>query len=118
MPREFSRSDRVAQTLMRHLAMILNEEVSDPRVAGLTITEVEVTKDLRQAKVFVTKLSEEDANHEEILMALEKANGFIRRHVAQVIDMRHVPSLLFRYDNSISESAKMSALINKALYRD
>ena len=54
MPKEYARSERVAQTVIRHLAVILRNEVKDPRVSSLTITDVEVTKDLRQAKVYVT----------------------------------------------------------------
>lgn len=115
MPREFARSDRVAQTLLRQLAVILNDQVKDPAVSGLTITDVEVTKDLRQAKIFVTRMADDEVDVAAVMHALDKANGFIRRSLARVIDMRHVPNLLFKYDNSVSESARMSALINKAL---
>ena len=118
MPKEFNRSERVAQTITRQLAMILRNEVNDPRVSSLTITDVEVTKDLRQAKIFVTSLFEDQAEIEDTMGALEKANGFLRRALAKVIDMRHCPTLLFAYDNSISEGARMSALIDKALNKD
>lgn len=115
MPKEFARSERVAQMVIRHLAVILRNEVKDPRVSSLTITDVEVTKDLRQAKVFVTSMLEDQAEIDDTMHALEKANGFLRRQLARVIDMRHCPSLIFAYDNSISEGARMSALIDKAL---
>jgi len=115
MPKEYARSERVAQMVTRHLAVILRNEVKDPRVAGLTITDVEVTKDLRQAKVFVTSMLDNDADIKDTMLAVERANGFLRRQLAHVIDMRHCPNLLFAYDNSISEGARMSALIDKAL---
>lgn len=115
MPKEYARSERVAQMVIRHLAVILRSEVKDPRVSGLTITDVEVTKDLRQAKVFVTSMLDKKLDIEETMDALDRANGFLRRKLAGVIDMRHCPSLLFAYDNSISEGARMSALIDKAL---
>jgi len=118
MPKEFPRSDRVAQMIIRHLAMILRNQVKDPRVSGLTITDVEVTKDLRQAKVFVTSLDDDETLIEETMAAVDKANGFLRRSLANVIDMRHCPALLFSYDKSISEGARMSALIDKALNSD
>lgn len=118
MPKEFNRSERVAQTITRQLAMILRNEVNDPRVSSLTITEVEVTKDLRQAKIFVTSLNEDQAQIEDTMGALDKANGFLRRALAKVIDMRHCPNLIFVYDNSISEGARISALIDKALNKD
>lgn len=115
MPKEYARSERVAQTITRQLAMILRNDVNDPRVSGLTITDVEVTKDLRQAKVFVTSMFEDKSDIDGTMAALEKANGFLRRALASVIDMRHCPNLIFSYDNSISEGARMSALIDKAL---
>lgn len=118
MPREFARSERVAQMVNRHLAVILRNEVRDPRVSDLTITDVEVTKDLRQAKVFVTSLAEDGVDIEDTMAAVDRANGFLRRALASEIEMRHCPSLIFVYDNSIAHGAKMSALIDKALNSD
>ena len=122
MPNEFARSERVAQLVNRHLAVIMRSELKDPRVAGLTITDVEVTKDLRQAKVFVTSMIADEQQAEEtiesIMEGLDRANGFLRRSLAAVIDMRHCPNLIFAYDNSISQGAKMSALINQALNKN
>ncbi len=118
MPREFARSDRVAQTINRQLAMILRNHVKDERVSALTITEVEVTRDLRQAKIFVTCMSDEGVDIQSTMSAVDNASGFIRRKLASVIDMRHCPNLIFAYDNSISEGARMSALIDKALNKD
>ncbi len=115
MPKEYARSERVAQTITRQLAMILRNQVKDPRVSSLTVTDVEVTKDLRQAKIFVTSMFEDEIDIADTMEALDKANGFLRRALAAVIDMRHCPNLLFSYDNSISEGARMSALIAKAL---
>jgi len=118
MPREFARSERVAQTINRQLAMILRNQVKDPRVSSLTVTEVDVTKDLRQAKIYVTSMVDDSIDIEEVMQAVDRASGFIRRQLAAVIDMRHCPSLVFTYDNSISEGARMSALIDKALNKD
>ena len=115
MPKEYARSERVAQTITRQLAMILRTQVKDQRVSSLTITDVEVTKDLRQAKVFVTSMVDDTLEIEDTMQALDRANGFLRRALASVIDMRHCPNLIFSYDNSISEGARMSALIDKAL---
>ena len=115
MPKEYARSERVAQTITRHLAIILQTQVNDPRVSSLTITDVEVTKDLRQAKIFVTRMADDDVDVKDTMSAVEKATGFIRRELAQVIDLRHCPTLIFAYDNSISQGAYMSALIDQAL---
>ena len=119
MPKEYARSERVAQMVIRHLALIMRNQVKDPRVSGLTITDVEVTKDLRQAKVFVASmLGDNEDDIENIMQGLERASGFLRRQLAGVIDMRHCPTLIFSYDNSIPNGAKMSALIDKALNKN
>lgn len=115
MPREFARSERVAQLISRELSLILRNEVKDPRVNGLTITDVEVTKDMRQAKIFVSSMLDDQIDPANIVQALDKASGFIRRHLANNLDLRHCPQLVFAYDNSIAYSEKMSGLIDKAL---
>lgn len=115
MPREFSRSSRVAQAVSRQLSTILRTQVKDPRVKQLTVTEVEVTKDLRQAKIYVTSMMDESVDIDDVMAALDRATGYIRRQLAAQVDLRHCPNLLFAYDNSISEGARMSALIDKAL---
>ena len=76
-----------------------------------------MTKDLRQAKVFVTSLFDAQEEIDDAMQALDRANGYLRRALAAVIDMRHCPQLVFAYDNSISEGARMSALIDQALNR-
>ena len=115
MPREFARSARVAQTISRQLSTILRTQVKDPRVNKLTVTEVDVTKDLRQAKVYVTSMMDDDVDIESAMSGIDRATGFIRRQLAAQVDLRHCPNLIFAYDNSISEGARMSALIDKAL---
>ena len=115
MPKEYARSERVAQMINRQLALIMRNDVNDPRVSSLTITDVEVTKDLRQAKVFVSSMLNDDLDISETMKAIDKANGFLRHRLAGVMEMRHCPNLLFAYDNSISDGAKISALIDKAL---
>ena len=85
MPQEFARSERVAQTINRQMAMILRNQVNDPRVSTLTITDVEVTKDLRQAKIFVTSMKDDTVDVKDTMQAVEKASGFLRRALAQVI---------------------------------
>ncbi len=115
MPREFARSARVAQTISRQLSSILRTQVKDPGVNQLTITDVDVTKDLRQAKVYVTSMMDDDVDIDSVMSAIDRATGFIRRQLASKVDLRHCPILVFVYDNSISEGARMSALIDKAL---
>lgn len=115
MPNEFSRSERVAQLINRHLAVILRTELQDPRVSGLTITEVELSKDLRYAKVFVSDMMQREDDSEQVIDVLDKAKGFIRRKLASAIKVRHCPELVFSYDYSLAQGAKMNALIKKAM---
>ena len=74
MPREFSRTRRVAELVQRELARLLEEEVSDPRIRLITITAVEVSKDLRHAKVYVTGMGKhaEHVDHEQVLDVLKR----------------------------------------------
>jgi len=115
MPKEYSRSQRVGQLISRELTAIIRNEVRDPRVSNITITEVLVTKDLRQAKIYVSNLLDDQIDVDGLMGALDKASGFLRRQLADKIDLRHCPALVFEYDNSLRHGAEMSALIDKAL---
>lgn len=115
---EYKRSDRVADQLQREIADLLFRRVKDPRVAGITITGVEVTADLRYAKVFYCIMgsnSEEDKlNASE---GLSKARGFIRQQLGKRLRMRYLPELEFQYDASFDYGDKMDRLL-KELHED
>ncbi|MBO5568859.1 MAG: 30S ribosome-binding factor RbfA [Clostridia bacterium] len=108
---QFERTDRIAPLIMREAEKIIREDLSDPRTKCLfSITHVDVTKDLRYAKVFVS-IYEED-KREGMMKALKSAAGFIRRGVGQAIQLRYTPELLFVLDTSIEYGVHMSKLIN------
>ena len=108
---QFERTDRIAPLIMREAEKIIREDLSDPRTKCLfSITHVDVTKDLRYAKVFVS-IYEED-KREGMMKALKSAAGFIRRGVGQAIQLRYTPELLFVLDTSIECGVHMSKLIN------
>lgn len=108
---QFERTDRIAPLIMREAEKIIREDLSDPRTKCLfSITHVDVTKDLRYAKVFVS-IFEED-KREGMMKALKSAAGFIRRGVGQAIQLRYTPELLFVLDTSIEYGVHMSKLIN------
>ncbi|MRX27739.1 30S ribosome-binding factor RbfA [Kangiella sp. HZ709] len=114
-----SRAARVADQIQRDLAVLLQREMKDPRLGIVTVSAVDVSTDLQNAKVFVTFLGKEDA--EEIAAGVEvlsNAAGFLRSQLAKSIRMRSVPSLKFFYDKSISEGQKMSSLIEQAISAD
>ena len=118
MPREFTRSTRVAEQLRREVGELLRRSVKDPRAQGATVTDVEVSKDVSYARVYFSQLEDSPEQVKETEQALNRAAGFLRRELGQIMRMRHVPELKFIYDHSIAEGARMDALIEAARKRD
>ncbi|MGH1540533.1 MAG: 30S ribosome-binding factor RbfA [Arenicella sp.] len=116
MPKDFPRSDRVAQLVSRALANLIKLEVNDERVNSLTVVDVEVSRDLRHAEVFVIgpDLSDKQAI-DDSMKALDRAGKFLRHRLMKSLDMRRCPDLHFKYDHSIKRGADISALIDSAL---
>lgn len=112
MPKEFSRSSRVAEQVQRELAELIRLELKDPRVGLITLTGVELTPDYAHAKVFYATLNSEHL--EEIERGLKRASGFLRRELGRRIHIHTLPELHFVYDNSIERGASLSLLINQA----
>lgn len=113
MRRSHHRPQRVADLLQQQLAELLRKESSDPRFAGVTITAVEISKDLAHAKIYITLLDETKVA--ETLQALNRAEGFLRHLLADQLDLRITPHLRFYYDASISSGDKLTQLINQEL---
>ncbi|MGQ0287162.1 30S ribosome-binding factor RbfA [Pasteurellaceae bacterium 22721_9_1] len=119
MAREFSRADRVAQELQKEVAVILQREVKDPRIGMVTVSDVEVSKDLAYAKIFVTFLFDNDeAAIEQGMKGLEKASPYIRTLVGKAMRLRIVPELRFMYDKSLVEGMRMSNLVTQTIRND
>ncbi|WP_226702052.1 30S ribosome-binding factor RbfA [Microbulbifer elongatus] len=119
MAKEFHRADRVADAMRRELARLIQHEVRDPRVGMVNVNDVEVSRDLTTAKVFVTLVGEDDRNKIDISMeALNKAAGFLRSQLAKEIQIRTIPRLQFRYDETSVRGQHLSALIDKAVKSD
>lgn len=115
MPKDYARTDRIAQQIQRELAEAIRLELKDPRVKLVTVTDVEVAKDYSHAKVFYTAL---EGKNPELQQGLERASGFLRRHVAQAIKLRIVPQLHFAYDASVERGSQLSQLIDQAVASD
>lgn len=120
MAREFSRTDRVAEQLQREMAQIVQMEIKDPRVGMVTVSGVDISRDLYYATVFVTFLgiSEDKKSIKTALEVLNQASGFVRSLIGKRIKMRVVPQIKFEFDQSISHGSEMSALIQKARAKD
>jgi len=115
MPREFSRSKRVEAQIQRELAQLIQFALKDPRVGLVTVSGVEVSRDLAYAKVYVTALGTEEHSVEEMLEALNHAAGFLRRELGKHLTTRVTPQLTFIYDASVEQGASLSALIDAAV---
>jgi len=111
MAQEFSRTQRVAGQIQRELAQLIQQELRDPRIGLVTISAVEVSKDMSHAKVFVTFMDAgQDVNSS--LKILKKAAGYLRHALGRRIVLRVTPELHFVYDRSLAEGQRVSALID------
>ena len=109
---QFERTDRIASEIMREAERIIREDVSDPRTQCMfSITHVDVTRDLRYAKVYVS-IYEED-KREPIMKALKSAAGFIRHNLGRRVQLRYTPELLFELDTTIEYGVHIASLINQ-----
>jgi len=117
VPKEFSRSRRVEESLKRLLSDLVRREVKDPRVGLVTITAVEVSRDLTHARVFFTPFAGQ-GDPEAALQALRHAAGFLRHELRHELRLRVMPELDFRIDESIERGARVSALISEAVAED
>ncbi len=106
------RQRRVSELIHRELSLLLQQEVSDPRLAEVTITAVEVTPDLMLARVFFTTMGE-DSQIAEVRAGLERATGFIRSQLAGRVLLRQVPQLAFEFDRSAAYGRHIDELLDQ-----
>lgn len=121
MAKDYSRTQRIGDQMQRELAQLIQREIKDPRLGMVTITAVEVSRDLGHAKVYITVLgigTEEAQQIEQSLDILQDAAGFLRMMLGKVMKVRTVPQLHFHYDASIRRGAALSALIERAVQED
>lgn len=111
MPSENRRPDRVAEAIRAEVATFLTEEAKDPRLVGLvTVTAVEVTRDLRHAKVFVSILGS-DEERSATLAGLESLAGHLRSRLGRVLRLRSAPGIVFTLDPSVGRAARIESLL-------
>lgn len=117
MPKDYPRTRRVAEQIQRELAEIMRQELKDPRIGIITLTDVEVSPDYAHAKIFFTHLGE-SRQTAETLSGLQHAAGFLRSHLAQRLKLYAVPELHFIYDTSVERGMRLSSLIDQAISED
>ena len=105
------KTERIGSNLVKEISYILATEVKDNDIKFVTITDAKVTNDLSFAKVYFTVLDE--SRKKETLLALKNASKFIRRELADRVDIRHIPELEFVYDESIAYGKKIENIIEQ-----
>jgi ribosome-binding factor A len=117
--KEYARTQRVADYLQRELAAIIQHEVRDPRVGMVSITGVDVSRDMGHAKVYYTSMTANSADEaSESTEVLNKAAGFLRSQLSRDSSMRMVPQLRFYFDASVGRGRDLEDLIRKAADSD
>ena len=106
------RPHRVAELLRERLALILLYKCADPRLKELTLTEVEMSPDLKQAKVFY--VARENVDQDQVQIALDKALGFIKQEIARENLFRLMPAIIFLPDTGLDRAARLERLFKEA----
>lgn len=106
----FERSDRVAEAIKREVGDLLLRGVKDLRVHFATVTDVEVTHDLRDVKIFVSVMGP-DTEKAETMAGLEAAKGFIRREIGRRVRLRFTPDICFYLDKSLDHAMRINELL-------
>jgi ribosome-binding factor A len=106
------RATRVGEQMKKELSDIIGRKLKDPRIGFVTVTDVRVTGDLQQAKVYISVLGDEE-QRQNTLKGLAKAKGFIRSEIGQRIRLRKTPEIYFEIDESIDYGNRIESLIRQ-----
>lgn len=114
MPREFSRNQRLANQVLRTLNELLRFESKDPRLQMVSLTSLELSRDLSVARAYFSLL-DPNGDPEPVMDGLQKASGFLRGRLGREIKIRHVPELRFFHDDSAAQAQHISSLLDDAI---
>ncbi len=114
----FARKERVGKQILQLVSGALLTEIQDPLVAHAQITDVDVSPDLRHAKVYWIPLGETEESVEEIGEALEKVSKFLRRYVGDQMETKYTPEIRFMYDESVERGRRIDDLLSNIEYSD
>ncbi len=106
------RQERTAELIQQLLSEMFLREVNDPRLAGVTITEVQIDRELQYATAYVNALGD-DSRREEVMAGLQSAAGFLRRELAQSLDLRSAPMLRFEWDPRLRYVEEVDELLDE-----
>ena len=106
------RANRVGEQMKKELSEIIGRKIKDPRIGFVTVTDVQVTGDLQQAKVYISVLGD-DEQKENTLKGLAKAKGFIRTELGQRIRLRKTPEIIFEFDETIGYDNRINSILHQ-----
>jgi ribosome-binding factor A len=107
-----SRQDKVAEAIRKEASLIIHDELKDPRLGFVTVTAVELSQDLRYARIFFSVLGKEE-EYKKTKIALDSASGFIRRLIAQRVRLMFAPEIVFKEDRSSEYSVKIQEVLDE-----
>jgi ribosome-binding factor A len=115
-----TRRARLESVILEELSQVIARELRDPRIPLMTITKVEVTEDAKQATLFISvlraEMTDDEAHREKMddcLEGLESASSFMRKHLAKVLQLRHIPALVFKEDRGLENSIRVGEILKK-----
>lgn len=118
MAREFTRAQRVGEQIQRELAVLIQQEIKDPRLGMVTVSAVKISSDLTHAKVYVMVLGDDPEAAAASLKVLERATPFLRHELGRRLVMRIVPQLHFVRDEAMEAGSRLASLIEKSVAMD
>ncbi|NCO59022.1 MAG: ribosome-binding factor A [Deltaproteobacteria bacterium CG_4_8_14_3_um_filter_51_11] len=110
------RAIRVGNEILKEINQLLCDGVKDPRVQGVTLTGIDLSNDLRDARIFFSVLPGYD--YERAGQGLERATGFIRREIGARMKLKYVPAISFRHDSTLEKAAQMEKIFEKIHYSE
>jgi ribosome-binding factor A len=108
----YKRSERLGELLLTEISEFLRREIKDPRIGFVTFTRVEMSPDLRHARVFVSSIGAEPEKA-RTLQGLASATGYIRRHLGRALHLRYTPEISFQLDDSLEHGAKIAQILRQ-----
>lgn len=117
MARRTRRMERLDELLRQEIARLIAEEVKDPRVGFITVMNARVSPDLRHARVYVSVLGDEEAKGQAV-EALQRAGGFLRARLGQLLEMKYLPELRFELDRSLERASRIEEILHRVRPED
>jgi len=112
MPRDYPRSLRIAEQIHREIAVMLRENINDPRVSDFSITEVVVNKDLSTAKIYYTPFSTSQ-DTKELQQGLDSCAAHLRKELGKILHIRVIPKLVFYFDDTTERSTRLEEILTQ-----